>query len=81
MRNSESIYMKYQATTEKLPEKAPKKKKNMKKEKRIKERGIGEVIEKVQAWRKLHEEDPKLNLDQAAQAIGISRKTLDDYNL
>lgn len=38
-------------------------------------------MEKVTEWRKLHEEGDKLNLDKAAEIIGISRKTLDDYNL
>lgn len=29
----------------------------------------------------MHEEGDKLNLDKAADIIGISRKTMDDYNL
>lgn len=62
-------------------EKVPRKKKKMKPIKRVKERGIGEVREKIAKWRKLHEEGDKLNLDKAADIIGISRKTLDDYNL
>ena len=53
----------------------------MKPEKRIKERLISDVIEKVNEWRKLHEEGSKINLDKAANVVRISRKTLDDYNL
>lgn len=53
--------------------------------KRIKERVIGDVIEKVVLWRKMHEgieENGKkiqIPLDVAAQRVGISKKTLDDY--
>eukprot|EP00825_Cyclidium_porcatum_P049082 TRINITY_DN8403_c0_g1_i2.p1 TRINITY_DN8403_c0_g1~~TRINITY_DN8403_c0_g1_i2.p1 ORF type:complete len:187 (-),score=46.16 TRINITY_DN8403_c0_g1_i2:165-725(-) len=86
LRNCDSIFIKYQIAVvndinNALAEKVPKKKKKMKQEKRIKERVIGEVMEKVAEWRKLHEEGEMLNLDKAAEIIGISRKTLDDYNL
>ncbi len=51
-------------------------------EKRIKERDIEFVREKVTEWRKIHEEsNNKMNLDQAAKMVEISRKTLDDYSL
>ena len=53
--------------------------------KRIKERVIGDVIQKVVLWRQMHdgiEENGKkvqIPLDIAAQRVGISKKTLDDY--
>lgn len=56
--------------------------------KRIKERYIREVIEKVNLWRLYHKEGfydrtqnrlISLSLDAAAQKVGISKKTLDDY--
>ena len=53
--------------------------------KRIKERVIGEVIEKVDLWRKMHEgieengKKVQIPLDVAAHRVGISKKTLDDY--
>lgn len=53
--------------------------------KRIKERVIGDVIQKVVRWRQMHdgiEENGKkvqIPLDVAAQRVGISKKTLDDY--
>lgn len=53
--------------------------------KRIKERVIGDVIDKVVKWRQLHdgtEENGRkvqIPLDIAAQRVGISKKTLDDY--
>ena len=57
--------------------------------KRVKERCIGEVFEKVTKWRKLFDDgittdrgvSKKINLEVAASMIGISRKTLDDYYL
>ncbi|EGR32723.1 hypothetical protein IMG5_072670, partial [Ichthyophthirius multifiliis] len=56
-------------------------------EKRVKERQIQYVKEKVDEWRKLYQngytnqkgENLKLNLDLAASMVGLSRKTLDDY--
>ena len=56
-------------------------------EKRVKERTIGYVREKVVEWRKyykqgytdLNGEFVKMNLDLAANMVGLSRKTLDDY--
>lgn len=58
-------------------------------DKRVKERYIEKVREKVGEWRAMHETGfrdkdgnlQKINLDQAANIIGISRKTLDDYYL
>ena len=56
--------------------------------KRIKERYIKDVIDKVNLWRNLHKEgwydnqkncNVHLSLDAAAQKVGISKKTLDDY--
>lgn len=53
--------------------------------KRIKERVIGDVIEKVVKWRQLHEgrelngKRIQMPLDVAAQKVGVSKKTLDDY--
>lgn len=59
-----------------------------KKEKRNKERKIGFIIEKVNAWRKLyngfydeHNEHTKYSLDKAADIIKVSKKSLDDYLL
>lgn len=59
-----------------------------KKEKRTKERKIGFIIEKVNAWRKLYNgfynengEHTRYSLDQAAKIINISKKSLDDYLL
>lgn len=56
--------------------------------KRTKERKIGFIIEKVNAWRKLYngfyDENKnfiKYSLEDAANIIGISKKSLDDYLL
>lgn len=56
------------------------------KSKRSKERKIGYIIEKVYLWRKLYNgfEDEKgnlvkLTLEEAAEKVGISKKSLDDY--
>ena len=58
------------------------------KEKRTKERKIGFIIEKVNAWRKLYNgfynengEHTRYSLDQAAKIINISTKSLADYLL
>ncbi|CAG9311095.1 unnamed protein product [Blepharisma stoltei] len=54
---------------------------------RTKERKIGFIIEKVSSWRKLYQgnlEDEvsvKLDLDEAAGQVGVSKKSLDDYLL
>ena len=57
-----------------------------KKAKRIKERTISDVVQKVALWRKLyngfydeHGQLIQLPLEIAAKKIGISKKTLDDY--
>ena len=44
------------------------------------ERRIGQVILAVKTWRRLHE-SKLCNLTQAAQVVGISKKSLDDYYL
>lgn len=56
------------------------------KSKRAKERKIGYIIEKVFLWRKLYNgfQDEngnlvKLTLEEAAEKVGISKKSLDDY--
>ena len=56
------------------------------KSKRSKERKIGYIIEKVFLWRKLYngfiDEKGnliKLTLEEAADKVGISKKSLDDY--
>lgn len=51
---------------------------------RSKERTIAEVIELVKKWRNLHLHGHKamrrrLNLQDAAKLVGISKKSLDDY--
>jgi hypothetical protein len=59
------------------------------KQKRTKERKIGQVIDKVLTWRKLYTgyNDPatgqlvKMSLEEAANKVGISKKSLDDYLL
>jgi len=62
---------------------------NAPKQKRTKERKIGEILDKVLQWRKLYTGVPdpatgqitKLSLEDAAQRVGISKKSLDDYLL
>jgi hypothetical protein len=51
---------------------------------RSRERSIGEAIELVKRWRMVHLDSSKsglrkMSLAEAARAIGISKKTLDDY--
>lgn len=55
---------------------------------RTKERKIGFIIEKVALWRKLYNgvvnengETVRYSLEEAAQKVGISKKSLDDYLL
>lgn len=55
---------------------------------RVKQRKIGEVVQKVALWRRLYtgfydenEQVVQMPLDQAALRVGISKKTLDDYLL
>jgi len=48
------------------------------------ERTVGEVLELVKRWRDLHihgdiTSKQRLNLQDAAKAIGVSKKSLDDY--
>lgn len=47
---------------------------------REKERKIGEVVMKVSAWRQLYNEQ-RVTLEMAAEKVGISKKSLDDYFL
>jgi hypothetical protein len=47
---------------------------------REKERKIGEVVIKVSQWRSLYY-DKKVTLEAAAEKVGISKKSLDDYFL
>ena len=59
------------------------------KQKRTKERKIGQILDKVYTWRKYYSgfTDPqtgqtvKMSLEDAAQKVGISKKSLDDYLL
>jgi len=52
----------------------------LKSSKRTKERKIGFIIGKVKAWRQLYQ-DKHLSLDESAEKVGISKKSLDDYLL
>jgi hypothetical protein len=59
---------------------------NTKNEKRVKERSIQEVIDKVRMWRRLYDAldvyGKKIHtLETAAREVGIAKKTLDDYFL
>ena len=53
---------------------------------RHKERSIGFIIEKVSQWRKLYNgytdekgELKRVSLEEAAEMVGVSKKSLDDY--
>lgn len=49
---------------------------------RLKERKIKHVIEKVLKWRELYAgigSEEKIPLDEGAKLVNISKKTLDDY--
>lgn len=54
---------------------------------RIKERNIGEILDKVLTWRKYYNgyTDPKtgelikMSLDEVAEKVGVPKKSLDDY--
>ena len=55
---------------------------------RTKERKIGFIIERVSLWRKLYNGIPdghgnviRYSLEEAAEKVGISKKSLDDYLL
>lgn len=54
-------------------------KETQEKRKRVKERTIREVLEKVSEWRELAHKNPKVNLEEGAKIVGIPKKTLDDY--
>lgn len=45
---------------------------------RVKERTIKEVLKLVAEWRDIHNAK-KITLELAAQEVGLSKKTLDDY--
>lgn len=55
--------------------------------KRTKERSIADIIEKVSLWRKLYNgvykegELIRYSLEDAANKVGVSKKSLDDYLL
>lgn len=53
---------------------------NVRGSRREKERKIGEVVIKVSQWRALYN-DKKITLEMAADKVGISKKSLDDYFL
>ena len=59
----------------------------LKENKRTKERSIEEIIQKVSLWRRLYNgvlKDGNLvrySLEDAAQKVGVSKKSLDDYLL
>ena len=53
---------------------------------KTKERTVGYVIEKVAQWRRLYNgfydsnfNHHRLSLEQAAEKVGVSKKSLDDY--
>ena len=59
---------------------------------RMKERTVGEIVEKVMVWRKLYngiimpnpadsskKQLQRWSLDDAAHMVGVSKKSLDDY--
>lgn len=56
--------------------------------KRVKERTVRDAYEKVKEWRALFEEglhldggeQKRFTLQQAAEYVGIPKKTLEDYN-
>lgn len=59
---------------------------NAKNEKRVKERPIHEVVDKVRLWRRVYDavdnNGKKIHtLESAAREVGIAKKTLDDYFL
>jgi len=62
---------------------------NTPRQKRTKERKIGEILDKVLQWRRLYTgvNDPttgqivKMSLEESAQRVGIAKKSLDDYLL
>mmetsp|Transcript_37572 Transcript_37572/g.33642 ORF Transcript_37572/g.33642 Transcript_37572/m.33642 type:complete len:119 (-) Transcript_37572:524-880(-) len=66
-----------------------KKKSSSEKKKRAKERTVGEVVDCVLRWRKFYAgaRDSitglffKTSLEDAAQKVGVSKKSLDDYLL
>ena len=45
---------------------------------RTKERKIGQVVGLVNAWREMHYEK-RMSLEEAANSLKISKKSLDDY--
>lgn len=58
---------------------------NQAKAKKVKERTIQEAVESVKLWRVLYDTDDGkgkrlYTLDEAAQKVGVAKKTLDDYH-
>lgn len=49
------------------------------KPRRVAERTVREVLEKVSEWREISQKNPKITLDEAAKMVGVAKKTLDDY--
>ena len=56
-------------------------KQELKSSRRTKERKIGDVVGKVLQWRNIYGDGSKLSLEQAAEKVGMSKKSLDDYML
>jgi hypothetical protein len=51
----------------------------LEKRRRLAERTVREVLEKVSEWREISQKNPKITLDEAARMVGVPKKTLDDY--
>ncbi|KAL4482134.1 hypothetical protein ABPG72_014947 [Tetrahymena utriculariae] len=86
-KDSDQLSQKDVCSTPQQNEQQTKNHKHIPREKRVKERQISYVKGKVDEWRNLYDngftnsrgEIEKVNLDVAAQIVGLSRKTLDDY--
>ena len=78
--------MRYRKTNPDSPTPTPNNSpKNRKEVKKVKERTIADALDSVRVWRQLYDQyDNKgkriYNLESAAKVVGISKKTLDDYN-
>ncbi|CAD8161056.1 unnamed protein product [Paramecium pentaurelia] len=69
-------------------EKQPNEETNSKKNQKTKQRTLSQVVERVALWRRLYtgfydqnKTFVQMSLDKAAEKVGISKKTLDDYLL
>ncbi|KAL4477716.1 hypothetical protein ABPG74_002866 [Tetrahymena malaccensis] len=86
-KDSDQLSQKDVCSTSQQNEQQTKNHKHIPREKRVKERQISYVKGKVDEWRNLYDNGfttangqiEKVNLDVAAQIVGLSRKTLDDY--